>query len=93
MGSPVTIFENSAAHINIITVHQCIRLSLIYSTQPNPPLVALAWDKHKGGVGNHISYDKGTNIKRPQFFFYCCTVHFDNLKILVTNKCTPLLNK
>jgi len=23
--------------------------------------------------------------------FYCCTVHFDNLKILFTNKCTLLL--
>jgi hypothetical protein len=21
-------------------------------------------------------------------FFYCCTVHFDNIKILFTNKCT-----
>jgi len=25
-------------------------------------------------------------------FFYCCTVHFDNIKILFTNKFTPLLN-
>ena len=25
-------------------------------------------------------------------FFYCCTVHFDNIKILFTNKCTLLLN-
>ena len=25
-------------------------------------------------------------------FFYCCTVHFDNNKILFTNKYTPLLN-
>ena len=24
--------------------------------------------------------------------FYCCTVHFDNIKILFTNKCTPLLH-
>jgi hypothetical protein len=59
MGSLVTIFENSAAHINIITVHQCIRLSFIYSKQPDPPLVALAWDRPKGEVGNHSSSDKG----------------------------------
>jgi len=26
------------------------------------------------------------------FIFYCCTVHFDNIKILFTNKCTLLLN-
>ena len=25
-------------------------------------------------------------------FFYCCTVHFNNIKILFTNKCTLLLN-
>ena len=25
-------------------------------------------------------------------FFYCCTVHFDNTEILITNKCTPLLH-
>jgi len=25
-------------------------------------------------------------------FFYCCTVHFDNIKVLLTNKCTLLLN-
>jgi len=24
--------------------------------------------------------------------FYCCTVHFDNIKILFANKCTLLLN-
>jgi len=24
--------------------------------------------------------------------FYCCTVHFDNIKILFTNKYTLLLN-
>ena len=24
--------------------------------------------------------------------FYCCTVHFDNIKIPFTNKCTLLLN-
>ena len=24
--------------------------------------------------------------------FYCCTVHFDNIKIIFTNKCTLLLN-
>ena len=24
--------------------------------------------------------------------FYCCTVHFDNTKILIANKCTPLLH-
>jgi len=24
--------------------------------------------------------------------FYCCTVHFDNTEILITNKCTPLLH-
>jgi len=23
-------------------------------------------------------------------FFYCCTIHFDNIKILFTNKCTLL---
>jgi hypothetical protein len=22
------------------------------------------------------------------FFFYCCTVHFDNIKITFTNECT-----
>jgi len=22
-------------------------------------------------------------------FFYCCTVHFDNTEIFITNKCTP----
>jgi len=59
MGSPVTIFENSAAHINIITVHQCVHLSFTYSTQPDPPLIALAWDRQKGEVGNHSSSDKG----------------------------------
>ena len=26
------------------------------------------------------------------FNFYCSTVHFDNIKILFTNKCTLLLN-
>jgi len=25
-------------------------------------------------------------------YFYCCTVHFDNIKILFTNKCILLLN-
>ena len=25
-------------------------------------------------------------------FIYCCTVQFDNIKILFTNKCTLLLN-
>ena len=25
-------------------------------------------------------------------FCYCCTVHFDNIKILFTNKCILLLN-
>ena len=25
-------------------------------------------------------------------YFYCCTVHFDNIKILFTNKYTLLLN-
>ena len=25
-------------------------------------------------------------------FFYCCTVHFDNTEILITNKCTSLLH-
>ena len=25
-------------------------------------------------------------------FIYCCTVHFDNIEILFTNKCTLLLN-
>jgi hypothetical protein len=24
--------------------------------------------------------------------FYCCAVHFDNTKIIFTNKCTPLLH-
>jgi hypothetical protein len=24
--------------------------------------------------------------------FYCCTVHFDNIRILFTDKCTLLLN-
>ena len=24
--------------------------------------------------------------------FYCCAVHFDNTKILFTNKCIPLLH-
>ena len=24
-------------------------------------------------------------------FFYCCTVHFNNTEILITNECTPLL--
>ena len=34
--------------------------------------------------------DVYTNI--TTIFFYCCTVHFDNIKILFTNKCTLLLN-
>jgi len=25
-------------------------------------------------------------------FFYCCTVHFDNTYVLITNKCTSLLH-
>jgi len=28
---------------------------------------------------------------RRKLFFYCCTVHFDNTKILFTNKCNALL--
>jgi hypothetical protein len=33
---------------------------------------------------NHI---KGIHL----LFFYCCTMHFDNVKILFTNKCTFFL--
>ena len=31
-------------------------------------------------------------ISQQFFIFYCFTVHFDNIKILFTNKCTFLLN-
>jgi len=32
------------------------------------------------------------NVCNFYCFFYCCTVHFDNTEILITNKCTPLLH-
>ena len=32
------------------------------------------------------------DARRSNNFLYCCTVHFDNIKIPFTNKCTPLLN-
>ena len=31
-------------------------------------------------------------FKLSGYFFYCCTVHFDNIKFPFTNKCTLLLN-
>jgi len=31
-------------------------------------------------------------IETNRVNFYCCTVHFDNIKILFTNKCFLLLN-
>ena len=29
---------------------------------------------------------------KSESFFYCCTVHFDNTYVLITNKCTSLLH-
>ena len=31
-------------------------------------------------------------ILQMNYFFYCCTVHFDNTYVLITNKCTSLLH-
>ena len=38
------------------------------------------------------STEDQSKIKFTQCFFYCFTVHFDNIKIPFTNKCTLLLN-
>jgi hypothetical protein len=40
-----------------------------------------------------ISYEIYVDITKQSWsFFYCCTMHFDNIKIPFTNKCTVLLN-
>ena len=31
-------------------------------------------------------------VQLYQSFFYCCTVHFDNIYVFITNKCTSLLH-
>ena len=45
-------------------------------------------DDHNQKRGNILNFNEQT---RYACNFYCCTVHFYNIKILFTNKCTPLL--
>ena len=44
--------------------------------------------------GENISFDASLviYINSTNILFYCCTVHFDNTEILISNKCTPLLH-
>ena len=38
-----------------------------------------------------LGYEESTEGEEL-YIFDCCTVHFDNTEILITNKCTPLLH-
>ena len=60
-----------------------------------PVLAAIASDTTAGDIQAYQEKRKktplGSRIKKYGRF-YCCTVHFDNIYVLITNKCPSLLH-
>jgi hypothetical protein len=89
-----------AFHIlrNFLTIdkHPCPQRYSNPGSQQSSSLRSNSLDRTATGIGfaelscvfswNYSQISTATTLHLP--FFYCCTVHFDNVQILFTNKCT-----
>ena len=59
---------------------------------PEVPSRLRPWGPFKAASLRSLQPRNRADSQHVTDFFYCCTVHFDNIKILSTNKCTLSLN-